>query len=143
MRYVLGEPISWSEEFPTLAFSSASLWAASFCLSLGRPHRFDLVHDAARPGCAGSMAMLAAAIAALVMVLALPAILDFALYMQVLSRRSCASGSTSASASSRCSSPPMRCGPAWEIFLRAPLGPRRMNLPAPSNPRERACPPSS
>jgi TRAP-type C4-dicarboxylate transport system permease small subunit len=35
MRYIANRPVSWSEEFPTLAFSIAAMWAASFSPASG------------------------------------------------------------------------------------------------------------
>ncbi|MBL8698585.1 MAG: TRAP transporter small permease [Alphaproteobacteria bacterium] len=85
MRYIVGRPISWSEELPTLAFSVATLWAASFCLSARDHIVFDLVHDAAPPSLRRAMRLVAGAVVAGVLALALPAIVDFAVYMKVLS----------------------------------------------------------
>lgn len=85
MRYVVGRPISWSEELPTLAFSIATLWAASFCLSARDHIVFDLVYDAAPAALCRAMTMIAGIVVAGVLALALPAIVDFAVYMKVLS----------------------------------------------------------
>lgn len=85
MRYVVGRPISWSEELPTLAFSIATLWAASFCLSARDHIVFDLVYDAAPGWLRRTMRLIAGVVVAGVLALALPAIVDFAVYMKVLS----------------------------------------------------------
>lgn len=85
MRYVANRPVGWGEELPTLAFTVATLWATSFCLSAKDHIVFDLVHDAAPPALRRGMRLAAGAFVAATMGLALPAILDFALYMKVLS----------------------------------------------------------
>jgi TRAP-type C4-dicarboxylate transport system permease small subunit len=85
MRYVVGQPISWGEEFPTLAFSVATLWAAALCLTAKDHIVFDLLYDAASPRLRRAMRALGGAVVAGVMAAALPAIVDFALYMKVLS----------------------------------------------------------
>lgn len=85
MRYVVGRPISWGEEFPTLAFSVATLWAASLCLTAKDHIVFDIVYDAASPPLRRAMRAVGAVVVAGVMVAALPAVVDFALYMKVLS----------------------------------------------------------
>lgn len=85
MRYVVGRPISWSEELPTLAFSVATLWAASFSLAARDHIVFDLVFDAAPAGLRRAMRLIAGIVVAGVLALALPAIADFAVYMKVLS----------------------------------------------------------
>ena len=85
MRYVANRPVGWGEELPTLAFTVATLWATSFCLSARDHIVFDLVHEAAPPALRRAMALASAAFVAGTMGLAFPAILDFALYMKVLS----------------------------------------------------------
>ncbi|MBM3546407.1 MAG: TRAP transporter small permease subunit [Alphaproteobacteria bacterium] len=85
MRYIANRPVSWSEEFPTLAFSIAALWAASFCLKAKDHIYFDLVYEAA-PLAVRRLMTLAAGIAVAGATLwSLPPIVDFALYMKVLS----------------------------------------------------------
>lgn len=85
MRYVANRPVSWSEEFPTLAFSVATLWAASFSLTVRDHIYFDLVYEAVPRQVKRLMTLVAGILVAAVMLWALPAIVDFALYMKVLS----------------------------------------------------------
>jgi TRAP-type C4-dicarboxylate transport system permease small subunit len=85
MRYVAQRPVSWSEEFPTLAFSVAILWAASFCLTVKDHIYFDIVYEASPQPLRRLMTLVAGIVVAGVMIRALPAIVDFALYMKVLS----------------------------------------------------------
>ena len=68
MRYVVHQPVSWSEEFPTLAFAVAVLWAAAVTLRA-----------------ADHIVALAYAMVAAIFAVAFPAIVDLALYMKVLS----------------------------------------------------------
>ena len=46
MRYVVHQPVSWSEEFPTLAFAVAVLWAAAVTLRAADHIVFELLTDA-------------------------------------------------------------------------------------------------
>jgi len=85
MRYVANRPVSWSEEFPTLAFSIATLWAASFSLKVKDHIYFDIVYDASPQPVRRLMTLAAGIVVAAITLRALPAIVDFALYMKVLS----------------------------------------------------------
>lgn len=85
MRYVANRPVSWSEEFPTLAFSVAALWAASFSLTVKDHIYFDLVYEAVPQTVRRLMTLVAGIVVAGVTFWALPAIVDFTLYMKVLS----------------------------------------------------------
>ncbi|MBA3518714.1 MAG: TRAP transporter small permease subunit [Rhizobiales bacterium] len=85
MRYVAEHPVRWSEEFPTIAFSIAVLWSASFMLKEADHISFDLVVDLL-PDWARRLTWIAAnALIAALFAAALPAVIDFALYMKVLS----------------------------------------------------------
>lgn len=84
MRYVVRQPVSWSEEFPTLAFTIAVLWAAALMLKTADHILFELVTDL-MPRATRALVTAAAELAmAVIFVMALPAILDFALYMKAL-----------------------------------------------------------
>jgi TRAP-type C4-dicarboxylate transport system permease small subunit len=85
MRYIANRPVSWSEEFPTLAFSIAAMWAASFSLSVKDHIYFDLVYEAVPQAARRLMTLVAGIVVAVVTFWALPGILDFGLYMKVLS----------------------------------------------------------
>ena len=85
MRYVMDRPVGWSEEFPTIAFSIAVLWSAAFMLKAADHITFTLVADLL-PGWARRLvSVLANAVIAALFAAALPAVVDFALYMKVLS----------------------------------------------------------
>jgi len=84
MRYVVAEPVSWSEEFPTLAFTIAVLWAASLMLKASDHIVFELVVDALPLPVGRLVASLAALLVAVLFALSLPAIADFAAYMKAL-----------------------------------------------------------
>ena len=45
MRYIAHRPVSWSEEFPTLAFAVAVLWAAAVTLRAADHIVFELLTD--------------------------------------------------------------------------------------------------
>ena len=85
MRYVVQQPVSWSEEFPTLAFTIAVLWAASLMLKTTDHILFELVTDLMPPRLRLVVNAAAEIGVAVIFAMALPAILDFALYMKALS----------------------------------------------------------
>ena len=85
MRYVMDRPVGWSEEFPTIAFSIAVLWSAAFMLKAADHITFTLVVDLLPPWVRRLVSVLAHAVIAALFAAALPAVLDFALYMKVLS----------------------------------------------------------
>jgi len=85
MRYVVQRPVSWSEEFPTLSFAVAVMWAAALMLR-GTDHIvFELVTDLLPRKLQNLVAVLAYAAVAAIFAAGFPAILDLALYMKVLS----------------------------------------------------------
>jgi len=85
MRYVVGRPVRWSEELPTVTFSLAVLWAGSLMLRASDHIVFDSVF-VLLPEKTGRILygvcciVLAGALFAVV-----PGVLDFAFYMKVLS----------------------------------------------------------
>ena len=85
MRYVVHQPVSWSEEFPTLAFAVAVLWAAAVTLRAADHIVFDLLADALPRTLQFLVMALACALVAAIFAVAFPAIVDLALYMKVLS----------------------------------------------------------
>lgn len=85
MRYVVHQPVSWSEEFPTLAFTIAVLWAAALMLKVSDHIMFELVTDLMPPKLRFAVGIAAELVVAVIFALAVPAILDFALYMKALS----------------------------------------------------------
>jgi TRAP-type C4-dicarboxylate transport system permease small subunit len=84
MRYVVGAPVSWSEEFPTLAFTVAVMWSAALMLKASDHIIFELVTDLLPPGLRRLAVGFAQIAIAALFAAALPAIIDFALYMKVL-----------------------------------------------------------
>jgi len=85
MRYIAHRPVSWSEEFPTLAFAVAVLWAAAVTLRAADHIVFELLTDLLPRKLQLVVAALAYAGVAAIFAVAFPAIVDFALYMKVLS----------------------------------------------------------
>ncbi len=85
MRYVANHPVSWSEEFPTLAFAVAVLWAAAVTLRAADHIVFELLTDLLPRKLQLAVAALAYSGVAGIFAVAFPAIADFALYMKVLS----------------------------------------------------------
>ena len=85
MRYVMHQPVSWSEEFPTLAFAVAVLWAAAVTLRGADHIVFELLTDLMPRRMQLVVAAVAYAAVAALFAVAFPAIVDFALYMKVLS----------------------------------------------------------
>lgn len=84
MRYAMQQPVSWSEEFPTLAFTIAVLWAAALMLKAGDHILFELLTDLMPARLRLAVGALAALAVAGLFAAALPAILDLALYMKAL-----------------------------------------------------------
>ena len=84
MRYAVQQPVSWSEEFPTLAFTIAVLWAAALMLKASDHILFELLTDLMPPRLRLAVGAVAALAVAGLFAAALPAILDFALYMKAL-----------------------------------------------------------
>ncbi|MEY4681443.1 MAG: TRAP transporter small permease [Alphaproteobacteria bacterium] len=84
MRYAMRQPVSWSEEFPTLAFTIAVLWAAAMMLKASDHILFELVTDLMPPRARLAVGAAAGLAVAAIFALAVPAILDFALYMKAL-----------------------------------------------------------
>ena len=84
MRYAVQQPVSWSEEFPTLAFTIAVLWAAALMLKASDHILFELVTDLMPPAARLAVGAAAGLAVACIFALAVPAILDFALYMKAL-----------------------------------------------------------
>lgn len=84
MRYAMQQPVSWSEEFPTLAFTVAVLWAAALMLKAGDHILFELLTDLMPARLRLAVGALAALAVAGLFAAALPAILDLALYMKAL-----------------------------------------------------------
>ena len=84
MRYAMHQPVSWSEEFPTLAFTIAVLWAAALMLKASDHILFELVTDLMPAKARLAVGAVAGLVVAAIFAAALPAILDFALYMKAL-----------------------------------------------------------
>lgn len=85
MRYVVHQPVSWSEEFPTLAFAVGVMWAAGVTLRATDHIVFELLTDLLPRKAQLVVAVFAYAAVAGIFAVALPAIVDFAVYMKVLS----------------------------------------------------------
>ncbi|MBM3534992.1 MAG: TRAP transporter small permease subunit [Alphaproteobacteria bacterium] len=85
MRYVVQQPVSWSEEFPTLAFTVAVLWAAALMVKVSDHIVFELVTDLMPLRMRLIVGIAGEVVLAAIFALAVPAILDFALYMKALS----------------------------------------------------------
>lgn len=85
MRYVVHQPVSWSEEFPTLAFTIAVLWAAALMVRVSDHIVFELLTDLMPPKMRLAAGIAGEVVLAVIFAMAVPAILDFALYMKALS----------------------------------------------------------
>jgi TRAP-type C4-dicarboxylate transport system permease small subunit len=85
MRYIVGRPVRWSEELPTLAFSLAALWAGSVMLRASDHIVFDSVFVLLPEKTGRILYGICAIILAAVLFAVVPGVLDFALYMKVLS----------------------------------------------------------
>lgn len=84
MRYLLDDPIGWSEEFTGIVFAWAFLWAAAWSLSWADHIRFDLIYDSLPPPLRRVVAALVHLAIAGLFAAVLPATIDFILYMRVL-----------------------------------------------------------
>lgn len=85
MRYVVGSPVSWSEELPTIAFTVSVMWAGALMISASDHIVFELVADSIPEPARRFIIAIGSATVAAILLAALPAIIDFALYMKVLS----------------------------------------------------------
>lgn len=85
MRYIVGRPVRWSEELPTLAFSLAVLWAGSFMLRASDHIVFDSVFVLLPEKTGRILYGISCIICAVILLAVVPGVLDFALYMKVLS----------------------------------------------------------
>jgi TRAP-type C4-dicarboxylate transport system permease small subunit len=84
MRYLLDDPIGWSEEFTGIVFAWAFLWAAAWSLSWADHIRFDLIYDSLPQPLQRAVAALVHLAVAGLFAAVLPATIDFILYMRVL-----------------------------------------------------------
>jgi TRAP-type C4-dicarboxylate transport system permease small subunit len=85
MRYIMNQPVGWSEEFPTIAFSLAVLWSASFMLNAADHIVFTLFAELLPDWVRRAISTIANIVMAALFTAVLPAVIDFALYMKVLS----------------------------------------------------------
>lgn len=85
MRYVVGRPVRWSEELPTLAFSLAVLWGGSFMLRASDHIVFDSVFALLPEKTGRILYGISCIILAGILFAVLPGVIDFTLYMKVLS----------------------------------------------------------
>lgn len=81
MRYVVGRPVTWSEELPVTLLTIATLWALSLIVREADHISFDLFVDLLPAVPRRLVTAAAHAVVFVVLAIALPAIVDFAAYM--------------------------------------------------------------
>lgn len=81
-RFVLGQPLPWTDEAASVLYLWVILWGAT-AVCRDREHvAFDLLYQGRRPGMQRGMALLAAALVGGLAAWALPGSLDYILFMQ-------------------------------------------------------------
>jgi TRAP-type C4-dicarboxylate transport system permease small subunit len=85
MRYVLHQPVQWSEELPTIAFSLSVLWAGALMLRAADHIVFDSVFVLLPERIARLSYGVGCLAAAAILFYIIPGVADFAAYMKVLS----------------------------------------------------------
>jgi TRAP-type C4-dicarboxylate transport system permease small subunit len=80
-RYLLGAPLVWIDELTGVLFIWAIFWAAAFAVPLREHVAFDLVHNALPERLRRLPYRIACAAAAVALVLALPEVVNFILFL--------------------------------------------------------------
>jgi TRAP-type C4-dicarboxylate transport system permease small subunit len=80
-RYLLGAPLVWIDELTGVLFIWAIFWAAAFAVPLREHVAFDLVHNALPERLRRLPHRIACAAAAVALVLALPEVVNFILFL--------------------------------------------------------------
>lgn len=83
-RYVLNDPLRWTEEATLIAFIWTVFWAAAFMVNIRDHVTFDVLYDAVSPQVRRVMAILSMIVLAGAFALLIPATWD---YLEFLQRR--------------------------------------------------------
>ena len=76
-RYLLGAPLTWTDELSAVLFVWAVFWTAAFAVPLREHVAFDLVFDALSPQARRIMGAAASAVVGLALLAALPKTIEF------------------------------------------------------------------
>lgn len=80
-RYVLNRPLGWTDELSLVLYPWAVFWAGAFIVGLREHVTFDLVYQGVAPPVRRLLAAIGALILVGLFVAALPATVDFVLFM--------------------------------------------------------------
>src|SRR6478735_7870163 len=76
-RYVLNNPIGWTQEFVLIAYIWIVFWCSAFLVRERDHITFDMAFEALPPGARRRLAIVLTAIVAIAFVVALPATIDY------------------------------------------------------------------
>jgi len=81
MRYLFNRPVGWADEVVTLLAVWTVLWTAAFVLRWSEFISFDVLFVSLKPGAQRLMLLVANSAFALLMLAALPAMIDYTLFL--------------------------------------------------------------
>ncbi|MFM8624076.1 MAG: TRAP transporter small permease [Betaproteobacteria bacterium] len=81
MRYLFNRPISWVDEAVTVLMVWSVLWTAAFNLRWSEHISFDVIFINVRPQAQRAMLLLVSALFVLLMLAALPGLVDYTLFL--------------------------------------------------------------
>lgn len=82
-RYLLNQPIGWTNEISVVLWIWIVLWGAAFVLREEEEIRFDLFYASAGPGTRRIMFLVSAVALVALYALSLPAVVDYVTFMKV------------------------------------------------------------
>jgi TRAP-type C4-dicarboxylate transport system permease small subunit len=82
-RYVLNDPITWTQEFVLIAYIWIVFWCAAFLLRERDHITFDMVSTALPPGLRRILAIVLTALVAVAFAAALPGTFDYVTFMKI------------------------------------------------------------
>ena len=82
-RYVLNNPIGWTQEFVLIAYIWIVFWCSAFLVRERDHITFDMAFEALPPGARRRLAIVLTAIIAVAFVIALPKTVDYITFMKI------------------------------------------------------------
>ncbi|HEX2556275.1 MAG TPA: TRAP transporter small permease [Microvirga sp.] len=82
-RYVLNDPVSWTQEFVLIAYIWIVFWCAAFLLRERDHITFDMISSALPPGLRRILAIVLTALVAIAFAVALPGTFDYVSFMRI------------------------------------------------------------